>query len=64
MTWKKTVSMPREEKVVSTVTYGGYYYWDFNFPFRHYKEPMLYVATETAIYTYDPTTITNEDNLK
>ena len=64
MTWKKSVSMPKEEKVVSTVAYGGYYYWDFEFPFRHYKEPKLYIATETAIYTYEPTPPTTEELLE
>ncbi len=64
MAWKQTLEIPKEEKIVSTITYGGYYYWDFKFPFRHYKEPRLYIATETAIYTYDHTPINNKDNLK
>lgn len=32
------------------VEYGGFGYWDFKYPFKHYKEPRYLVATEKAIY--------------
>ena len=46
----KIATIPEGEKIVSTTTYGGGIYWDFKFPFKHYKEPRYLVATENAIY--------------
>lgn len=48
--YAKLASIPEDEKVVSAITYGGFYYWDLKYPFRHYKEPRYLVATEKAIY--------------
>ena len=46
----KIASVPKDERIVSTTMYGGYSYWDFRFPFKHYKTPRFLVATEKAIY--------------
>jgi hypothetical protein len=51
--YTRIASVPTDEKIVSTVTLGGHYYWSFKFPFRHYKKPLLYVATQNAIYIID-----------
>lgn len=29
---------------------GGYHYWNWKFPFRHFREETLYAATKTSIY--------------
>lgn len=46
----KIATIPQDEKIVSTTTYGGGYYWSWVFPFKHYKAPRYLVATEKAIY--------------
>lgn len=39
-----------DEQIVSTVRTGGYYRWDWVFPFRHYVKEVVFVATKKAIY--------------
>lgn len=29
---------------------GGYYYWNWKFPFRHFKKERLLITTENHIY--------------
>ena len=48
--YTKIATIPEGEKVVSMIEYGGFSYWDFKYPFKHYKEPRYLVATEKAIY--------------
>jgi len=43
------VSLPKE-KIVSMVSFGGGDYWDWKFPFRHYRTTSYIVATENGIY--------------
>lgn len=38
------------QKIVSMVKVGGFNYWDWKFPFIHYKEEELLIATEDKIY--------------
>jgi hypothetical protein len=49
----KIASLPDGEEIVSTTTFGGRFYWNFKFPFRHYREPKYFVATRNAIYTVE-----------
>lgn len=46
----KIASIPSDKKIVATTTFGGHNYWNFKYPFHHYKEPRFFVATEDAIY--------------
>jgi hypothetical protein len=39
-----------EEAVIATTVFQGSYYWNFKYPFRHYKEPRLFYATSKAVY--------------
>lgn len=54
----KVATIPKGEEIVDAITYGGGYYWNYKFPFRHYKEPKYLVATKKAIYQLD--TIKND----
>lgn len=51
----KIASIPENEEIVSTTMFSGRIYWNFKFPFRHYKEPRYFVATKNAIYTIEIT---------
>lgn len=51
----KIASIPDGEEIVTTTTFGGRYYWDSKFPFRHYREPKYFIATKNAIYTIELT---------
>lgn len=42
--------MPEGETIVSTTTFGGYFRYDFKYPFRHYVEPRYFIATKDSIY--------------
>jgi hypothetical protein len=46
----KIASVPKDEKIVACISYGGFYYWSWKYPFYHYKEHRYLVATEKAIY--------------
>lgn len=46
----KIASIPEGEKIVAMTTYGGFFYWNWKYPFRHFKESRYLVATEKAIY--------------
>jgi len=46
----KIYSVPEGEKIVTAITYGGFYRWDFKFPFIHYVQKRHLVATEKSIY--------------
>ena len=48
--YTKVASIPDGEKIVSTVTWGGWHYWSMKYPFQHYKQPRYLVATDKAIY--------------
>lgn len=39
-------------KVNAITRVGGYWYWDWIFPFRHYRQEEIYFATDTALYRY------------
>jgi len=46
----KIAIIPEDEKIVSMIQYGGFYHWNFKYPFRHFTEPRYLIATEKAIY--------------
>lgn len=46
----KIASIPESEEIISVTTFGGYFRYDFKYPFRHYVEPRYLVATKKAIY--------------
>lgn len=46
----KMASVPEDEHIVAMTQYGGFYYWNFKYPFKHYKEPRYLVATQKSIY--------------
>lgn len=48
--YKKVATIPSDEKIVSTTVFGGGYYWNWKYPFKHFKQPKYLVATEKAIY--------------
>lgn len=50
MEYTKIASIPQDEEIVSMIQNGGYFYWDFKYPFRHYKEATYLIATKKAIY--------------
>ena len=37
------------EEIHSITKVGGYYYWDWSFPFRHFRKEELYIATGTTL---------------
>lgn len=39
-----------DKRIVAMVKYGGFYRWDWKFPFRHYVQERTYIATESEIY--------------
>jgi len=39
-------------KVKNIIKIDSYYKWDLKFPFRHFVNEKLIVATEDKIYTY------------
>lgn len=49
----KIASIPDDEKIVAMTQYGGFFYWNWSYPFRHYKKPRYVVATEKAVYQID-----------
>jgi hypothetical protein len=51
----KVASIPDGERIVSTTIYGGGYYWNWVYPFKHYKSPSFIVATDIAIYKLNTT---------
>ena len=42
--------MPEGEELVASVKTGGYWHWDFKFPFLHFKKEEIYFMTKGAIY--------------
>ena len=38
------------EQVVAMVKLGGYYRWDWKFPFRHFIKEELRIMTKSGIY--------------
>ena len=43
--------MPKDaEEVKSVVRIGGYHYWNWKFPFRHFEKERLLIATKNRIY--------------
>ncbi len=46
----RLASVPEDEHIVAMTQYGGFYYWNFKYPFKHYKEPRYLVATQKSIY--------------
>ncbi len=53
--YTKIASIAPEEKIVAMISIGGYWYWNWKYPFRHYKDFRFMVATEKGVYeiTYD-----------
>jgi hypothetical protein len=49
-----------DEEVTGIIKTGGYYKWDWKFPFRHFVKEELYFATGTSIWRYSPKPIKNK----
>ena len=46
-----SMPMPKDaEEVKSVVRIGGYHYWNWKFPFRHFEKERLLIATKNRIY--------------
>lgn len=43
--------LPKDIDIVAAVKLGGYYYWNWKFPFRHFKKEEIRVFTKNGIYT-------------
>ena len=39
--------------ITSMVKTGGYYYWNWKFPFRHWEEEKIYFSSNTGLYRYN-----------
>ena len=46
---KKIVEIPGME-VTGVTRMGGYYRWDWKFPFRHFVKEETFVFTKNAVY--------------
>ena len=46
----KKTKLPVGIEVTGVVKLGGYYYWNWKFPFRHFKKEEVRVFTKNAIY--------------
>jgi len=43
--------MPKDATEVKSVTrIGGYYYWNWKFPFRHFEKERLLIVSKNCIY--------------
>lgn len=49
--FKKVDTLTEQPKQV--VKMGGYHYWNWKFPFYHLKKEVIYIMTETGVYTWD-----------
>ena len=47
---KKEILNLEDEEIVSTVKMGGYYRWNWKFPFRHFVEEEVLIATRKKIF--------------
>ena len=48
---KKILNFPSGmEEVKGMVKLGGYYKWDWKFPFRHFVKEELQIITKSGIY--------------
>lgn len=47
---KAVIKLEPNNEIVSVVTIGGYYYWNLSFPFLHFKEEEILIATRNNIF--------------
>ena len=47
---KPIIEFEKDVEVVSVVKMGGYYVWSWKFPFIHFREEELIIATKDKIY--------------
>lgn len=45
---------PDGDEIVGMVHLGGYYRWSFQFPFRHWVEEDVLIATRGKVYKWQP----------
>jgi len=46
-----SMPMPKDATEVKSVTrIGGYYYWNWKFPFRHFEKERLLIVSKNCIY--------------
>lgn len=50
ISYKEIIEIEKEMEVVSAVKMGGYYKWNLKFPFRHWVDEELLIATKNKIY--------------
>jgi hypothetical protein len=49
---KKILSFPKNfEEVKGVIKLGGYNYWDWKFPFRHFKKEEVRIFTNGGIWS-------------
>ena len=44
--------MRSDEPVISMIRVGGYYHWDWKFPFCHWVEEAVIIGTGTEVYQW------------
>lgn len=50
ISYKELIKFDEENEITTMVKCGGYNYWDWKFPFIHYKEEELFISTRKKIY--------------
>lgn len=48
--YTKIGEMNKGEELVAAVKVGGYWHWNFKFPFLHFRKEEIYCMTKGAIY--------------